>query len=60
MIKKNTRFELTITITDTAYADMLIVALARQGYSPYFGEGNKTVNFEVWGSDLIEIKGGVA
>ena len=51
------RYEITIDITDDRYTDMLIVALARQGYSPYLSEQGDvcftTTEDEVW-----EIKGG--
>lgn len=50
------RFELRIEIFDKDYIDILIIALARQGYAPYINEDDNLVCFTVDEDDLQEIK----
>jgi hypothetical protein len=44
--------EIAIPIEDERYADMLLIALARQGYEVYFGIDNDHVCFLMPESEL--------
>ena len=49
------RYEFRIKILDKKYTDILVVALARQGYAPYITEGDE-VCIEVSDGELEELK----
>ena len=52
-----TKYEIGIHILDKDYIDSLIVALARQGYAPYYNEDNGVVCFTATSEEVCEIKG---
>lgn len=49
------RYEFKIQILDKKYTDILVVALARQGYAPYITEDDE-VCIEVSNDELEELK----
>jgi len=49
------RYEASIKIINKDYIDPLIVALARQGYSPYIPRDDDAVCFQIQEEELIEI-----
>lgn len=54
--EKSMRYELTIDIINKDYVDVLIVALARQGFAPYVNEENNIVGFSINEENLTKIK----
>lgn len=52
------RFEIRIEIFDGNYIDSLIVALARQGYAPYYNQEEHCVCFTASDEDITEITKG--
>ena len=50
------RYELSIEIDDKEYVDTLIVALARQGFSPYIAYDKKCVCIQIDDTMMEEIK----
>lgn len=50
------RYEVTIDIINKDYVDTLIVALARQGFSPYVNEEDNIVGFSVNEENLTKIR----
>ena len=51
------KYEISIHILDKHYIDSLIVALARQGYAPYYNEDEGCVCFTGTEEEVREIKG---
>ena len=49
------RYEFTIEILDKKYIDTLIVALARQGYSPYITE-DTNICIEISDDELTKLR----
>jgi len=49
------RYEMKINVVDPKYVDTLIVALARQGYAPYYNDEAEVVCFEICDYELTEL-----
>lgn len=56
------KYEVAISILDESYVDSLIVALARQGYAPYYNAEDKpaVVCFSASEDEVHELTGSAA
>jgi hypothetical protein len=58
---KRRKYEIAVRILDKKYVDSLVVALARQGYAPYYNsdciDGTKAVCFTATDEEVAELTG---